>query len=62
VTPPRTSGFGALSWLWWPVAFLVWAVAADELAAEWVARAVWRGLERAIGGESHPAASRERRP
>jgi hypothetical protein len=33
----RPSGFGALSWLWWPVQFIVWALAAVVLAAEWVA-------------------------
>jgi hypothetical protein len=33
----RTSGFGALSWLWWPVLFAGWALAAAVMAAEWVA-------------------------
>lgn len=54
MTPPRTDGFGPLSWLWWPVLFLLWAVAADKLAAEWllarlgqpvvfVGQVVWHG-------------------
>jgi hypothetical protein len=41
VTPgqrdPRTSGFGPLSWLWWPVVFAGWSLAATVMAAEWVA-------------------------
>jgi hypothetical protein len=37
VSPPRTSGFSPLSWLWWPVAFAGWMLAAVVLAAEWVA-------------------------
>jgi hypothetical protein len=62
VTPPRPSGFGPLSWLWWPLLFIGWATAAVVMAAEWAARAVRRGLERSFGFESHPGAYRERRP
>jgi hypothetical protein len=33
---PCPTDFDALSWLWWPVLFAGWALAAVAMGAEWV--------------------------
>jgi hypothetical protein len=50
VTPPRPSGFGALPWLWWPVLFAGWALAACAPASDPDPRCRWPGFRCAIGG------------
>lgn len=36
MTPePRPTGFGPLSWLWWPVVMAGWGLCAVVMAAEW---------------------------
>jgi hypothetical protein len=42
VTPPRASGFGPLSWLWWPVVVAGWSLAAAVMGAEMAIAAPWR--------------------
>jgi hypothetical protein len=46
----RPDGFGPLSWLWWPVAVVGWALAAVAIALEWV----WQAPGRAVGPRNGP--------
>jgi hypothetical protein len=58
VTPgrrdPRPSGFGPMSWLWWPVVMAGWTLAAVVMAAEMVIATPYRPVGRRNGPGSGP--------